>query len=107
MKRPGLILYGATAYILFNAAFLYMIGFLLELPVPKAINSRPYGGRPRCMYGGACRSYGCPIHAKATTLSVSLPRAERTKKLDLRIEAMVYELPVDDHGRVQLRAVLD
>ena len=38
MKRPGLILYGATAYILFNAAFLYMIGFLLELPVPKAIN---------------------------------------------------------------------
>ena len=58
-------------------------------PVPKAINSRPYGGRPRCMYGGACRSYGCPIHAKATTLSVSLPRAERTKKLDLRIEAMV------------------
>ena len=38
MKRPGLILGGATAYILFNAAFLYMIGFLLELPVPKAIN---------------------------------------------------------------------
>ena len=38
MKRPGLILYGAIAYVLFNAAFLYMIGFLLELPVPKAIN---------------------------------------------------------------------
>lgn len=38
MKRPFLILYGASAYILFNAAFLYMIGFLLELPVPKAIN---------------------------------------------------------------------
>ena len=38
MKRPGLILYGATAYVLFNAAFLYMIGFLLELPVPKTIN---------------------------------------------------------------------
>ncbi len=36
-------------------------------PVPVAINSQAYGGRPRCMYGGACRSYGCPIHAKATT----------------------------------------
>ena len=38
MKRPGLLLYGASAYILFNAAFLYMIGFLPDLPIPKAIN---------------------------------------------------------------------
>ena len=38
MKRPGLILFGAFAYVMFNVAFLYMIGFLLELPVPKAIN---------------------------------------------------------------------
>ena len=38
MKRPGLVIYGVTAYILFNASFLYMIGFLLSLPVPKAIN---------------------------------------------------------------------
>jgi choline dehydrogenase-like flavoprotein len=52
------------------------------------------------MYGGACRSYGCPIHAKGTTFSVSLPRAERTGNLDLRAEAMVYEIPVDDAGRV-------
>jgi choline dehydrogenase-like flavoprotein len=69
-------------------------------PVPKAINSQPYGGRPRCMYGGACRAYGCPVHAKATTLSVSLPRAERTGRLDLRANAMVYELPVDERGHV-------
>lgn len=38
MKRPGLILYGLSAYILFNAAFLYMIAFLLGLPVPNTIN---------------------------------------------------------------------
>ena len=69
-------------------------------PVPKAINSRPYGGRPQCMYGGACRAYGCPIHAKGTTFSVSLPRAERTGRLDLRPEAMVFELPLDATGRV-------
>jgi choline dehydrogenase-like flavoprotein len=69
-------------------------------PVPKAINSRPYGGRPQCMYGGACRSYGCPIFAKATTFSVSLPRSERTGKLDLRPDAMVYELPLDKNGRL-------
>ncbi len=41
MKRPGLLIYGATAYVLFNVAFLYMIGFLLELPVPKTINDGP------------------------------------------------------------------
>lgn len=43
MKRPGLILYGATAYILFKAVFLYMIGFLLEIVVPKGINGGQSG----------------------------------------------------------------
>jgi choline dehydrogenase-like flavoprotein len=68
-------------------------------PVPMAINSKPYAGRPSCMNGGACRSYGCPVHAKGTTYSVSLPRARRTGKLDLRADAMVFEVPVDDAGR--------
>lgn len=68
-------------------------------PVPVAINSQPYGGRPRCMYGGACRSYGCPVHAKGTGFSISLPRARATGRLDLRSDAMVFELPVTD-GRV-------
>jgi choline dehydrogenase-like flavoprotein len=76
-------------------------------PVPMAINSRVYGGRPRCMYGGACRAYGCPVHAKGTTLSVSLPRAQATGKLDLRAEAMVFELPVDKKGRVTGARYLD
>lgn len=43
MKRPGLILFGASAYILFNVAFLNMIGFLLELFVPKGINDGAVG----------------------------------------------------------------
>ncbi len=75
-------------------------------PVPVAINSRPYAGRPRCMYGGACRSYGCPIHAKGTTLSIHLPRARATGRLDLRTEAMVFELAVKD-GRVAAARYLD
>ena len=33
-----LVLSGLFAYLLFNAAFLYMIGFLIEFAVPKAIN---------------------------------------------------------------------
>ncbi|MGH7859398.1 MAG: hypothetical protein ACREQY_18895, partial [Candidatus Binatia bacterium] len=39
-------------------------------PLPVAINSRPFGGRPICFYGGNCSGYGCPVDAKATTLSV-------------------------------------
>lgn len=38
MKRLSLVAYGAVAYILFNVAFVYMIGFLLDLGVPKAVN---------------------------------------------------------------------
>lgn len=38
MKRPLLLAYGMTCYVLFNTSFLYMAGFLQEFAVPKAIN---------------------------------------------------------------------
>ncbi len=38
MQRPFLLVYGVTCYALFNASFLYLAGFLLDLFVPKAIN---------------------------------------------------------------------
>jgi choline dehydrogenase-like flavoprotein len=76
-------------------------------PVPVAINSRPYQGRPTCMYGGACRSYGCQIHAKATTFSVSIPRALASGRLDLRPNARVFEIPLAADGRVTGARYLD
>lgn len=76
-------------------------------PVPMAINSRPHAGRPRCLYGGACRSYGCPVHAKATTYSIHLPRALATGLLDLRTDAMVFEIPVSAEGRARGARYLD
>ena len=75
-------------------------------PVPMAINSRIYGNRPACVHGGACRSYGCPIGAKGTTYSISLPRASLTGNLDLRSNATVFDLPVKD-GRVTGAKYLD
>ena len=68
---------------------------------PVAINSRPYGGRAACMYGGMCTSFGCPIHAKATSLSVLLPQALATQKLDLRSNARVFEIALDGDGRAR------
>jgi choline dehydrogenase-like flavoprotein len=70
-------------------------------PLPVAINSRPYRDRPTCMYGGACYGFGCPIHAKATSLSVCIPKAQATGKLDLRFDVVAREITVKDgraHG---------
>jgi choline dehydrogenase-like flavoprotein len=75
-------------------------------PIPLAINSQAYGGRPGCVRGGSCRGYGCPIHAKSTTYSISLPRAAATGKLDLRADATVFELPLKN-GRVTGARYLD
>ena len=75
-------------------------------PIPLAINSQAYGGRPACVRGGACRGYGCPIHAKSTTYSISLPRAAATGNLDLRADAQVFDIPVKN-GRATGARYLD
>lgn len=76
-------------------------------PVPIAVNSRRYEGRLGCRYRGACRGYGCPIAARASSVSVSLPRALATGRLDLRADAMVFELPVNEKGLVTGARYLD
>lgn len=45
--------------------------------VPVAINSRPYGGRPQCVYDGWCDA-GCPIGALANPLVTYLPQAKQS-----------------------------
>ena len=75
-------------------------------PLPVAINSRAYGGRPQCVYGGACYGFGCPVHAKATSLSVCIPKAQATGKLDLRANVMAREITVKD-GRAHAVRYLD
>lgn len=43
-------------------------------PIPMAINSIPYGGRPACVQDGWCDA-GCAILALANPLAVYLPKA--------------------------------
>jgi choline dehydrogenase-like flavoprotein len=78
-----------------------------SFPVPMAVNSRPYDGRPPCMYGGACQQYGCPIHAKGTTFSIHIPRALATGKLDLRPNARATEIRLGKDGRAEGVRYLD
>ena len=68
---------------------------------PLAANSQPYGGRPACIYGGTCGGYGCPIGAKGTTFSVSLPKAQRTGLLDLRPNSLAFEITLGRDGRAR------
>lgn len=77
-----------------------------SFPTPLAINTRSYGGRPQCMYGGTCGNFACPIGAKGTTFAVSLPRALATGRLDLRPDARAVEI-VHRGGRVRAVRYLD
>ncbi len=68
-------------------------------PTPRAINSRPYQGRPVCEYCQVCASYGCPVGARGSTQEALLPRAEATGNCRVLADAMVHQVTVDDHGR--------
>jgi choline dehydrogenase-like flavoprotein len=68
-------------------------------PTPRAIVSRPYGGRLPCMFCALCASYGCEIGAKSSTLASLIPAAEATGRCDVRPQSMATEIPVDREGR--------
>jgi len=65
---------------------------------PTGINSVPWDERPACNDCGFCASFGCPIHAKGDPVS-SLRRALRTGRCELRPEAHVTDVLLDDTGR--------
>jgi len=69
-------------------------------PTPRAINSRRYGGRPKCAACDFCAGYGCPIGARGSTQEALLPRAEATGKCKISTRAMVHTITVDRSGRV-------
>ncbi|MGZ6126311.1 MAG: GMC family oxidoreductase [Myxococcales bacterium] len=57
---------------------------LRAFPIPRAIVSGDYRGRPACTYCGFCGSYGCEVSAKSSTLVTFLAAAQRTRRLTLR-----------------------
>jgi choline dehydrogenase-like flavoprotein len=52
-------------------------------PVPLAINSVPYNGRPACVRCGLCVGYACHAGAKNGSFNTSLPRALATGRCAL------------------------
>ncbi len=66
---------------------------------PRAVLSRPYGGRPPCNYCGYCGNYGCEIGAKSSVLAVFIPWAVATGRCTVIPKAMVTEVVTAKDGR--------
>lgn len=56
-------------------------------PIPYAINSRPWDGRPACVGCQQCLGHACPVDAKNGTHNTSVPRALATGNADLLMGA--------------------
>ena len=63
---------------------------LTAFPTPRAINSRPYGGRPACAFCENCSGYGCPKGARGSSQAALLSRAEATGHCTILPNVMVH-----------------
>lgn len=70
-------------------------------PVPLAINSRPYGGRPACARCSQCVGFACPVEAKNGSQNTMLHRASGTGRLAMLLGARAERIITDGPGRVR------
>ena len=80
---------------------------LTSFPTPRAVNSRPYQGRPKCSYCDFCAAYGCPTGAKGSSQEALLSRAVETGRCDILPKAMVREVTLGRDGRASGCVFLD
>jgi choline dehydrogenase-like flavoprotein len=62
------------------------------LPVPLAINSRPYQDRPACIRCQHCVGFACPVDAKNGSQNTFIARAVETGRCELVTGAMVERI---------------
>jgi choline dehydrogenase-like flavoprotein len=67
-------------------------------PIPMAINSKPYDGRPACIACPHCVGFSCEVNAKGSTAVNVIPRAIKTGNCDLRTECVAKEILLDATG---------
>ncbi|MBI3679779.1 MAG: GMC family oxidoreductase [Acidobacteria bacterium] len=73
---------------------------LHPFPAPMAIISQPYRGRPACTQCAFCKSFGCEVRAKSSTLATVIPAAERTGRCEIRADCCVRKIETGPGGRV-------
>jgi choline dehydrogenase-like flavoprotein len=79
---------------------------LKVLPIPKAILSQDYKGRPACHYCGPCWQ-GCDSGSKFDSLRVFVMAARNTGRLNLIPNARVKSLEVGEEGRIKTAHYFD
>ena len=75
----------------------------LDIPVVPshtAVNTRPVGDRPPCMYATDCLR-GCAIRANFQSTTVLIPPALATGNLEVRTDAHAFEISVDSSGKAR------
>lgn len=63
-----------------------------------AVLTRPLNGRSACLYATPCNR-GCAVRATFQSTTVLIPPARDTGNLEIRTDALVYEVDVDKDGR--------
>ncbi|MBI3679207.1 MAG: GMC family oxidoreductase [Acidobacteria bacterium] len=64
-------------------------------PIPKAINTQGRDGRPACHWCGHC-NYGCEVDSKYTSANTAVPKAVKTGRCQLVVNAHVVKLEASD-----------
>ncbi len=73
---------------------------LHPFPAPLAILSQPYRGRAACTQCAFCKSFGCEVRAKSSTLATVIPVAEGTGRCEIRSGCYVRKIETNADGRV-------
>ncbi|HVA00530.1 MAG TPA: GMC family oxidoreductase [Terriglobia bacterium] len=76
------------------------------IAVRKALNTRPYDGRPPCHYCGHCMD-GCDVSAIFSSPDCMLPKARATGNFTLRQNAVAREILADREGRARAVSFVD
>ena len=69
-------------------------------PAPMAILSRAFRGRGACVQCAFCKSFGCEVRAKSSSLASVIPMAEKTGRCEIRPDSYARKIEVDARGRV-------
>ncbi|MDQ1580091.1 MAG: hypothetical protein QOD05_866 [Microbacteriaceae bacterium] len=75
-------------------------------PIPLALNSVPYGGRPACVRCPQCVGHACPVNAKNGSNNTFIPRAVATGNCEVMYDAEVIEVR-DGVGRASVTIMAD
>ncbi|MDR7543854.1 MAG: GMC family oxidoreductase [Armatimonadota bacterium] len=76
------------------------------VPVPLAIPTRTWEGRPACTNAGACL-IGCKIMAKSSVDVTFVRKAEATGRVEIRPQCQAVQVTVDRMGRARSVVYVD